>query len=308
MRYAFTFLAARRWAGVGLALAAEVAILVALAELTPSAVIGIPAAVATGIAGTVAVVYGVVDGALLALAGATAFGFAGGWSAGEVASLAVWPGVVALAGLVGRRVERQRVAFRHVMVARELERERLALELHDQTAQELAAALFRLRGVEQAADPAEAALAAAAARELIQETIRSVRALAVDLRPKALDDFGLAPAVERLVETVAERDGIAVELDAGAVGRLPKELEVALYRIVQDALAYAVSRHAERVCVTFERHTARVAVLVEERGASGPPTAADGDLRALEERARLLGGRAAVEGSAIRVELPVWPE
>ena len=70
-----------------------------------------------------------------------------------MAALGVWPAVVVAAGIFARRVSRQRAAFRHIVAAQERERQRLALELHDGTAQALTAALLTLKRAEAAATP-----------------------------------------------------------------------------------------------------------------------------------------------------------
>ncbi|MDX6480406.1 MAG: hypothetical protein QOG85_916, partial [Gaiellaceae bacterium] len=102
---------------------------------------------------------------------------------------------------------RQRVArdaLRRVVNAQELERRRLARELHDETGQALTSILLGLRGLEDVRDEATLKAAVGEVRELVRSTLQDVRRLAVELRPKALDDFGLVPALERLVETFSE--------------------------------------------------------------------------------------------------------
>jgi GAF domain-containing protein len=99
----------------------------------------------------------------------------------------------------------QRVArdsLRRVVGGQELERQRLARELHDETGQALTSILLGLKAVEEAESSDDLRVAAAELRELVVATLQDVRRLAVELRPKALDDFGLVPALERLVETV----------------------------------------------------------------------------------------------------------
>jgi signal transduction histidine kinase len=313
MRSAFTLLAARRLTGVGTALAVEAAILLALAQANSSAVVGIPAAVAAAIAGTVAVVFGPVDGVLVSLAGAAVFGLATSWKAGTLAALVVWPAIVFAVGLFARRVERGRTGLEQIVAAQELERQRLALELHDETAQTLVAALIALRHDEQQAGSAEQGSSAATSRALIEATIQAVRRLAVDLRPKVLDDFGLVPAVERLAETLSERTGISVDVDGrGWTARLPGEIELALYRTVQEALANSAGRDLHAVRIVLEQKTGKAAVAVETDG-FGDGTDAGVGLEGLRERLRLLDGRLAVAPrgagrTTLRAEVPIRAE
>lgn len=312
---AFSYLARRRWAGVGLALLVEAGLLLGLAYADAAAVVGIPAAVAAAIAGTVAVVFGPWDGAFVALFGAAVFVAAGGWGPGELAALGVWPAIVAAAGLFARRVSGQRTVLRRFVEAQELERRRLALELHDETAQTLAGALMTLRLAEQAATTAEAAAANAALRELLQQTIQRVRALAVQLRPKVLDDFGFAAAVERLGETFSERTGILVEVNAEAgTERLAGEIELALYRVVQEALANAAAQGgAHRVTIAYRRTPDAARIVVEDDGHSfdaGASNRAPLGLAGLRDRLGLLGGRLTVRsraggGTTVSAEIPV---
>jgi signal transduction histidine kinase len=310
---AFSFLARRRPLAVGLAFAVEAAVLVALAYADPAHVVGIPAAVVAAIAGTVAVVFGPWDGALVAFGGAVVFVLAGDAGAGSLAALLVWPAIVAAAGLFAVRVSRHRTALRQVVAAQELERQRLALELHDETAQTLAAALMMLARAEQATNSSDAAAANTKLRELIGETLASVRGLAVDLRPRSLDDFGLATAMERLAATFAERTGIRVDVDLdSAADRLPAEVELALYRIAQEALGN-VARHAgaAHVRVALQRTPGGATLVVQDDGRGFDPGRAAGcglGLAGLRQRAELLGGRLAVvsrpgDGTTVTAEI-----
>lgn len=291
-----SYLARRRWAGVGLAILVEAVILLPLAAADPSAIVGIPAVIAATIAGTVAVVFGPLDGAVVAFVGAVLFGAVGGWGAGEVAALVVWPGVVLAAGLFARRVEQQRTALAELMSTQEAERQRVALELHDETAQTLTGALLALNRMESAAATDGAGDAAETTRSLIQETIRNVRELAVELRPKVLDDFGLGPAVERLAEDVTRRTGTVVEVDV-EVGeeRLPQETELAVFRTVQDVLAQiaAVDGELGSVRIAIDRAPEAVRVEIERDDAEGrPPGRVEWpELGSLRERVRVTGGR-----------------
>jgi two-component system response regulator NreC len=142
-------------------------------------------------------------------------------------------------------------ALRRAIASHETERRRLARELHEETGQALTSILLGLKRLEEQLD----APAVAPLRELVVATLQDVRRLAVELRPKALDDFGLAAAIARLAGEVALETGIEVDC-AGALGglRLPDEVETALYRIAQEALTNAVRHaHARRVSILLTR-------------------------------------------------------
>jgi signal transduction histidine kinase len=306
MAAALAFLARRRWAAVGLAVLVEGAILLPLAYADPSAVVGVPAAVAAAIAGTVAVVFGPLDGAVVALVGAALFGTVGGWGPWRARGAGVWPGIVAAAGLFARRVERQRRALAQLVAEQETERRRIALELHDETAQALAAALLALRHADGTATPDERGAAYEEMRELVRTAIESLRALAVELRPRALDDFGLVPAVERLATSVAERSDVEVDLELVlGTERLPPETEITAYRAVQEVLARLVGGEGGgKARIVMERRPAdlRIAIGYEARGL---PL----ELAGLRERVRLAGGRFSTRpapgGAAIQLDLPL---
>lgn len=287
MRVALSFLAGHRWAGVGLALLAEMLLLVALSLAPPSATIGIPAAVAAAIAGTVAVVFGVADGVAVAAAGAIAFAALGGWRAGELAAIAVWPLIVAAAGLFARRVERHRVALHHLVEAEEDERRALAVTLHDDSAQTLTGALLTLRSGMAASEPDAARTAQA--RELITDTIQQLRRLAVELSPKALEDYGLAAALGHLAETETALGDVAIAFESDWDGRLSVATESALFRFAQAALKVAHDCDANPLTLRLGRERGRVVLTVT--GFSSFPAHPVTFPAALEERVSLLGGR-----------------
>jgi signal transduction histidine kinase len=195
-----------------------------------------------------------------------------------------------------------RDALRRVVEAQELERARLARELHDETGQALASILLGLGQLEEAVEGDEARKAAAGLRELVVTTLQDVRRLAVELRPSALDDFGLVPAVERLAATVAEQSGPAVDVEAQLGGaRLPAEAETVLYRIVQESLTNIVKHaSAARVSITLVRKGGSAVVVVEDDGSGFDPGALrEGalGLAGMRERVALVGGRLTVESS-----------
>jgi len=208
-----------------------------------------------------------------------------------------------------------RDALRRVVAAQELERRRLARELHEETGQALASILLGLRGLESLPDPAAAHEAIVGLRELAVATLRDVRRLAVDLHPKALDDFGLVAALERLIDTWREQTGIAVELaDRLGGGDLPAEVATALYRIVQEALANVVKHAAARhVSVLLTYKNGRVVAVIEDDGRGFDPGAASAGsgIESMRERVRLLDGRFRIEssrngsGTTLVVEVPL---
>jgi signal transduction histidine kinase len=207
----------------------------------------------------------------------------------------------------------RRETLRRVVEAQEQERRRLAIELHDETGQSLAAVLMGLRRLEEATDPATVRATVEELRETVVNAVQELRALAVELRPKALDDFGLSAALERLIDTYSRRTGLAVDSHlAGLEPRLPEPVESALYRISQEALTN-IAKHAgaSTVSIITRRDEGRVVMVVEDNGtgfdAAGP---ADGlGLVSMRERAELLGGSLRVEsgpdhGTTLVVEVP----
>jgi signal transduction histidine kinase len=183
-----------------------------------------------------------------------------------------------------------------------VERRRLARELHDETGQALTSILLGLRSVEETKSSEEMRKAAGDLRELVVATLQDVRRLAVQLRPKALDDFGLAAALERLTQTFSETTGMQVELEAQlGEERLPAEVETTLYRIVQEALTNIV-KHAEatRVSVLLVRQATTATVVIEDdgRGFDTDDARADGlGLVGMRERVELHDGRLTVEST-----------
>jgi signal transduction histidine kinase len=213
---------------------------------------------------------------------------------------------------LSERVERD--ALRRVIQTQELERKRLARELHDETGQALTSVLLGLRALEEAKDETALRQAAANVRQLVVDTLHDVRRLAVELRPKALDDFGLLPALERLTQTFSEQTGISTQLEA-AIGdaRLPEEVETTLYRTVQEALTNVVKHaRATRVSIVVTRKDGGVTALIEDDGIGmAESRTANGGigLIGMQERVALVGGRLEVESSAgggttLAIEVP----
>jgi signal transduction histidine kinase len=214
---------------------------------------------------------------------------------------------------LSQRTERD--AFRRVLEAQELERRRLARELHDETGQALTSILLGLKSIEDSVGSDGARSAVGDLRDLVVATLQDVRRLAVELRPKVLDDFGLVPALERLTESFAAQTGIDVRFESGLGDeRLTEEVGTALYRIVQESLTNVVKHaHARAVSIVLARKADSVAVVIEDDGRGFDPAIARDDgfgIEGMRERAGLLEGKFQVEsreggGTTIVAEVPL---
>ena len=219
---------------------------------------------------------------------------------------------VATAVELSERVARD--ALRRVVSAQELERKRLARELHDETGQALTSILLGLQSVEDLPPGVDPRKAIADLRDLVVATLQDVRRLAVELRPKALDDFGLVPALERLVENFGGQTGVQVDfVEQLGPERLPEEVETALYRITQEALTNVIKHaQAQRVSIVLTKREGSVTVLIEDDG-KGFERSRDGGglgLLGMNERLALIDGRLTVEsqdgaGTTIAAEVPL---
>ncbi len=198
--------------------------------------------------------------------------------------------------------------------AAEQARARWARELHDQTLQGLAGARMVLSAGLAREDPGALQRAAETADEHLGVEMRSLRDLITELRPAALDDLGLGPAIESLAERQAAAAGfrvdVSIEFDAC---ERPREIEDAIYRIVQEALSN-VARHAgaEQATLRVRQLPRRVEVTVQDDGCGfAPDGPSEGfGLIGMRERAHLLGGQLSLtstEGGPTRVTavLPV---
>lgn len=172
--------------------------------------------------------------------------------------------------LDGLETYRERVhsLSRQVLVAQEEERQRIARELHDETAQSLTSLLIGLRMVEKSASPEELSARIAELRGQTGRTLEEVRKLALDLRPSALDDLGLIAALQWYTDDLARRTQIEVDFRSqGLDTRLPDDVEVVVYRIIQEALTNVVKHSgATRVEVTIARDKAVVSASVVDNG------------------------------------------
>jgi signal transduction histidine kinase len=218
-----------------------------------------------------------------------------------------------------RREETRRLLLNQVLAAQEEERKRIARELHDELAQGLT---VLIRDLEHGAGPA------AGGDVSLQTHVRNTRALALrileqtrrlifDLRPSALDDLGLVPALRRYARRHLDIAGIELQVDvSGQKRRLPPHVETALFRIGQEAVTNVVKHaQASRVRLTLYFDPAYVALAVTDNGNGFEPKAVmrgsrNIGLLGMQERAALLGGRLEINsrpgaGTSVQVNIPL---
>ena len=199
-------------------------------------------------------------------------------------------------------------------------RARIARDLHDDTAQQLAAHVVRLRLLERAETPEERAEHARVLREGLQSTSESIRRIARGLRPPELADAGLLPALRAHARRLDESHQLQVTLEGDSPDRnLTPDGLLVIYRIVQEALTN-VARHSgtdrARVEIRVVNQVIEVDVSDEGRGFRPHPVAPDGrglGLLGMQERAAMVGGRLHVEsrpggGTRVRLRVPIQVE
>lgn len=201
--------------------------------------------------------------------------------------------------------------------ASEEERQRIARELHDDTAQHLAALLLRLRLMERDVLDESWRERMGELRESLVSCAEGVRRIARGLRPPELEDAGVVAALRAHLRAVRDATALDVDFDADPVDEvLDVDRKLVLYRILQEAVSNA-SRHAESpriwVRVTRGDGVIRAEVRDEGRGFTAGDMPRDGGsglgLVGMQERAGMVGGRVYIEsepgqGTTVRVELP----
>ena len=164
----------------------------------------------------------------------------------------------------------------------------------------LFAQLLRLSALKGFSDPDVQSLAASL-EQLTSEALESVRRLALELRPPALDDLGLIAALGDLAQRFGESMGIAIDYEhRGQRGRLPSDIELVLYRVAQEALTNAQKHgHPRRVWIDLDRAADDVTLSIRDDGRGFEPgavVASDGrglglGMFGMEERVALVNGR-----------------
>jgi signal transduction histidine kinase len=248
----------------------------------------------------------------------------GGFREPDLRALRAFATSVAQRLAAERSVEIKRL--RYGMEARERERTRWAREIHDETVQGLGALRLKLANARDQRDEQGLSAAVDAVLEGLGDEIDGLRHLITELRPAALDDLGLVPALQALARRAQAIDGLDVqtEIDLGPEPeqrRLDAELESTIYRVVQEALTN-VSRHAQATTATVsvaERGGVLHAAVTDDgqglpdAGRLGPR--GDGleggfGMSGMRERAELVGGElelvpAPGKGTTMRLTVPL---
>jgi signal transduction histidine kinase len=205
--------------------------------------------------------------------------------------------------------------------SQEDERSRLARELHDETVQALIALDQRTQMIERICkrDPQAAAVKLSELRTMTAGTIADVRRVIRALRPIYLEDLGLVPALEMLTQSLSEQDGLTIAFTVeGEVCRLAPERELALYRIVQEALTNVVKHARARQGQVKLQYGDTLKVLIKDDGLGFDlPDRVETltelghfGLVGIRERAELIGAQLIVQstpgrGTTIELHLPL---
>jgi signal transduction histidine kinase len=213
---------------------------------------------------------------------------------------------------------------RQLIGAQEDERRRIARELHDQVGQILTAVKMNLHTVQQVSQASEVCCYIKDNIEAVDEALRLVRDLSVELRPPVLDDFGLVTALHWYVDRYTKRTGLEVDVVIDIPDkdeRFSRELETACFRIAQEALTNIV-RHAQanQVRLQLVKDGGVLLLSVKDNGTGfdlerlrkRAPRAATLGLISMQERAHAAGGTIEIasansRGTEVRLMLPLEP-
>jgi PAS domain S-box-containing protein len=225
------------------------------------------------------------------------------------------------------RVERERRSLLHQLItAQEIEQRRLAANLHDDAVQTLTAARMQLSVLEAQLDRQDRGGVAGEVRSLVKQVrenleqgLQAARTFLFDLRPPLLDQAGLRPALGQQLDRLAQRSGCRTRLRWEVAERLDQDLEVLVFRVVQETLAN-VAKHARAASVRVRgwREGSSLEVEVADDGVGFDQRAARRQavatghigLRCMAERVEAAGGELHIatargHGTRVRISLPV---
>lgn len=218
--------------------------------------------------------------------------------------------------LARSRLELEGLSARLVEV-QEQERRSISRELHDEVGQSLGALLVEVGQLAKLIPGEDRVTQAQIAhiKSVAENSVKSVRDIALLLRPPMLDDLGLVPALEWQAREVSRRSDTEVDVHSEGVSEsLPDEIKVCIYRLVQEALNNAASHSsAKHARVTVNQHADKMDVEIADNGSGFDPARSRGmGILGMEERVRRLGGTFTVEsqpgkGAAVKAQLPLHP-
>jgi signal transduction histidine kinase len=215
--------------------------------------------------------------------------------------------------------EEMRQLSRKLVNAQEEERRGISRELHDEVGQMLTALRVQLGklGKSRQGSDEEYAANLEDARELIAQTLNSVRTIASGLRPSVLDDLGVGAALQWQAREFSRRTGVPVEVVIeGLPANLPDRHRTCIYRVVQEALTNC-ARHAAAKSIRIALHTEadRLALTIHDdgRGIAEHSGSAGLGLIGIDERVRELGGQLTIQsqpgkGTLLKISIPVASE
>jgi signal transduction histidine kinase len=208
----------------------------------------------------------------------------------------------------------------YLMTLQDEERRRIARELHDSTGQKLAAAKLQLDSLVKSGKVKDQEKVVVEASQWIDECFQEVRTLSQLLHPPLLDEAGLLSATRWMVDGFSERANIQVALQVvGEFGRLPQPVELALFRVIQEALSN-IRRHsgASKAHIKLERVDGNITLHVRDNGKGMPPNLLSKSatkqvvgvgILGMRERLSQLGGTLDIEsgktGTTVKVALPL---
>lgn len=214
----------------------------------------------------------------------------------------------------------QSILLNKTINIQEEERKKISRELHDETSQALTSIIVGLRVLAERAKSAEDCKNILRMRDVALQTLEAVHNLAVELRPVLLDDLGLVAAIQRYIENYIRQYGIKINVNFGNLSRerFTPEVEITLYRLVQEALTN-IARHAKatEVSITFCKQRAKLFLNICDNGVGfdyANRSANKGSIGlgiyGMKERIALLSGEFEIHskighGTEINVEIPV---
>jgi two-component system sensor histidine kinase UhpB len=216
--------------------------------------------------------------------------------------------------MLDRLEQERRESGGEALRAQERERKRVAQELHDEVGQMMTALMLELAGLAASA-PADLQPRLWEAREATRTTLEDIRRIARELRPEALDDLGLGPALIALTKGFSDRTGVRVDRRlASELPPLTPEAELVIFRVAQESLTN-IARHAESANATVQlsatEGVVRLCVRDDGRGLDGARPGSG--IRGMRERALLVGGQVTVRsprngGTEVVLDVPAADE